>query len=51
VANRFTAQYWSECGCGAQIEEGDPAGYVDDEIACATCCDDEELAEEEQWEL
>lgn len=35
---RFTARYDSECAeCGSDIEEGDTAGYVDDEVCCDDC--------------
>jgi hypothetical protein len=47
VANRFTAAYDSECGCGRSIEEGDPAGYVDDEVVCEDCCDQDD----EKWDI
>lgn len=38
----FDARYDGECGhCGAAIEGGwSRIGYVDDEIACETCCDE-----------
>lgn len=40
-ATRFTARFDSECpGCGEEILEGDEAGYVDDEVVCGDCCDE-----------
>lgn len=36
----FTARYESDCAeCGAAIEPGDEAGYVDDEVCCEDCVD------------
>ncbi|MFF3151879.1 hypothetical protein [Streptomyces sp. NPDC057910] len=38
----FTARFDSECnGCGTRIEEGDTAGYLDDEVVCEDCLDDD----------
>ena len=44
--NRFRASFDSECvsmiagrQCDGDISEGDEIGYVDDEIACESCCD------------
>lgn len=40
VIRTFTAAYESTCPCGAQILEGDEAGYIDDddEASCPACC-------------
>lgn len=46
----FTARYDGECAeCGNTIVEGDPAGYVDDELCCQACWEEAE-AEAEEWE-
>ena len=46
MAHTFSARYPGECnGCGAEFDEGDPIGYVDDEINCEDCCEgDDEFA-------
>ncbi|WNI15553.1 hypothetical protein [Actinacidiphila sp. ITFR-21] len=34
----FTARYEGWCAeCGAEIEPGDTAGYLDDEVCCEDC--------------
>jgi hypothetical protein len=38
----FTAMFDSEGACGHLIEEGDRAGYVDDEVVCGDCWDEDE---------
>lgn len=44
----FTARYVGECAlCGDPIDPGDEAGYIDDEVCCADCCDDVE--DEATW--
>lgn len=43
--NRFTAGFDSDCDagvsphCDGMIEEGEEAGYVDDDKACEACCE------------
>lgn len=39
---RFTASFDSEGECGDWIYEGDLAGYIDGELSCEECCDEEE---------
>jgi hypothetical protein len=37
----FTAQFDSRCGgCDERIHEGDTVGWVDGEVCCADCVDD-----------
>jgi hypothetical protein len=34
----FPAAYGGTCGCcGLDFDEGDPIGYLDDEICCEDC--------------
>lgn len=43
IMNRFHAQFdGSCCICALPIIEGDSIGYIEDELACEVCCDDEE---------
>lgn len=38
IGPAFYAAYRSECAaCGTVIDEGDLAGYVDDEVVCEDC--------------
>lgn len=38
----FNAQYPGICAiCGYDFQEDDIIGYVDDEICCGACCEDE----------
>lgn len=41
---RFIAHHLRKCACGTFIDLGDPAGYIDDDIAasCGDCCDEAE---------
>lgn len=40
---RFPAAYDGDCKhCYFDISQGDSIGYIDDEIACESCCDAEE---------
>lgn len=42
-APRFTARFDSEClSCDSAIYEGEEAGYVENEVCCALCCEDAE---------
>lgn len=42
MAATFTANYPGNCGqCGDAIEPGDAAGYIDNEVCCGDCVDDE----------
>lgn len=44
----FSARYPGHCQlCGADFDEGDEIGYVDDEIACEECVLEED---EEDWD-
>jgi len=47
----FTARFDSECAdCGGLILEGDPAGYVDDEVCCEECWEaDQEEPDDTAW--
>jgi hypothetical protein len=39
---RFEARWPGECAqCMGDIAEGDRAGYIDDEVCCESCCDEE----------
>jgi hypothetical protein len=39
--NRFFARYEGECAeCLLPINEGDPAGYIVDDVCCEVCCDE-----------
>lgn len=39
--SRFTAAYPGDCGrCWRDIEPGDEAGYIDNEVCCGDCCDE-----------
>lgn len=41
MARTFTARYPQRDGCaqcGADIDAGDQAGYIDSEICCEDCC-------------
>ncbi len=42
VIRTFTADYESECDCGAVILPGEEAGYIDADTraSCQDCCDD-----------
>jgi hypothetical protein len=41
VIRDFVASYQSTCDCGAEIIEGDKAGYIEDdtEASCWDCCE------------
>jgi hypothetical protein len=44
---RFVAQYESNClECGELIEERDEAGFIDGDVACASCCNREDEEDE-----
>lgn len=51
---RFRAAYPGDCNsCLAEFDEGEEVGYVDDELVCEACCDEEDAritAEEEGQE-
>lgn len=47
--NKFTARFPSECArCPNEIEEGDEAGYIDDEVCCGDCVQAAEAEEQEE---
>ena len=43
MVRRFYARYEGTCAaCFEHIYEGDYIGYIDDEVCCEDCCDDED---------